>query len=123
MDAPGGFAGVKAAAPFYINAPGWMARLQQVGTEGVVGHWENGSGMWPDLVKLWQHINARLAAGDKLNFTALHEWFMPRYKRWQADHSDVITIEESFALMQSGSPIWIQAKEGGRKDRKKIQVV
>jgi hypothetical protein len=123
MDAPAGLAGIKAAAPFYINAPGWMARRQPAGTEGVAGHWEDKSAMWPGLTKTWQHINARVAAGDRLNFAALHEWFMPRYKRWQADRSDVITVEESYAMLQSGAPIWLKAKECARKDRKKIQVV
>jgi hypothetical protein len=122
-DAPAGVDGLEAAVPFYMLAPGWMPRMQKVGTEGIVGHW-NGSDDWPDVVIAREYMWAHVRAGDKVNLTALQEWVMPRYKRWQADRSDVITMEEAFNIVLSDGPIWIKSKEeNARKNLKKMDVV
>lgn len=106
-----GLDGAKEAVLQYMFTPPWMTQFQANGTAGTNGTWD-GSVVWPSANTILGAAGSHLAAGEALNFTALQQWFRPRYAAWQANSSVVVTVQDVVDILNTPG-IW--ASPGGRK--------
>jgi hypothetical protein len=64
--------------------------------------------MWPGLFRMMATMGQRAAAGHKGNFTAVREWFAPRYATWKANPAAAVSLEEVAAYLDTDAP-WVVA--------------
>jgi len=100
-----GLDGAKEAVLQYMVSPPWMRQIMDNGTAGINGTW-NGSVVWPGLGPILGTTRRHLDAGESLNFTALQEWFMPRYEAWQANNSVAIRLQDVVTILNTSST-WV----------------
>jgi hypothetical protein len=53
-------------------------------------------------------IGQRTATGQRSNFNAVRDWFVPRYAAWKANPAAVISLEEVVAFLGTDAP-WVPA--------------
>lgn len=113
--------GAKSVLLQYLS--GWLftQRLQHAGLPGSQGGWPLPDGsvspLNPDILPFALEIGENVAQGRILNFTAVQEWFMPRWTAWKADHSKVITLDDT---RQATANSWVPGPAkatGGSKPR------
>ena len=91
------------------HAPAWMHRSHPVGVagkdaaaKGAVIFNAEGEGLIPV-----SNAKARFQeAGKAINFVALRDWFLPRYKAYKADPSKSVTVADVAAIMSAPST-WV----------------
>lgn len=85
----------------YLSAPLFKNKILDAGTKGADVSWtlSNGtkSSKLPEVVKFQEIAAVQASQGLMVNFTALQEWFVPRYTAWKADASAGVTLDETFA--------------------------
>jgi hypothetical protein len=64
--------------------------------------------VWPGIAVLEQVATPKVMSGLAVNFTAVHEWFVPRYAAWKADKTAAITVADVAAFF-GGDTAWTPA--------------